>query len=107
MITILKHREKIDGKWVDSDFGDIDWSTINDIIVQGKHHFIREQWIPCSKGLPDHEALFCDDRGEMIIGYGFEDEDSDTGYGAEAEGVYLYNAVAWMELPEPYKGEER
>lgn len=66
------------------------------------------KWILCCDKMPNHEALFCDTRGNMLIGYGFEDEeDSDTGYTVEAEGMFLFNAVAWMELPEPYKEDKK
>ena len=63
-----------------------------------------QQWIPCSTGLPEKEALCCDDRGDMIIGYPYVDKDSDTGFSAESDDIFLLNCVAWMPLPMPYKG---
>lgn len=64
------------------------------------------RWIPCEEILPETEVLCCDNRKNQIIGYVYEDEESDTGYSAENEGVTMYNCIAWMPLPEPYKGEE-
>lgn len=62
------------------------------------------QWIPCSitADLPDHEVLCCDLRGNMLIGYLYTDESSDTGFGAESEGECLVDCVAWREKPEPW-----
>lgn len=41
----------------------------------------------------------------MIIGYAYCDEESNTGFSAESDDVYLIDCIAWMPLPEPYKGE--
>lgn len=66
-----------------------------------------QQWIPCSERLPEEfYVLCCDNHGEMLIANPFECDDSDTGFSAESEDCYMYNCVAWMPLPEPYKGEE-
>ena len=62
-------------------------------------------WIPVSERLPEHEVLCCDKRGEMMIGYPFYDGDSDTGFSAESEHEFMYSCVAWMPLPEPWKGD--
>lgn len=61
-------------------------------------------WIPCSitTNLPDHEVLCCDLRGNMLIGYLYTDEGSDTGFGAESDGECLVDCVAWREKPEPW-----
>lgn len=61
-------------------------------------------WIPCSEtaDLPDHEVLCCDLRGNMLIGYLYTDESSDTGFGAESDGECLVDCVAWCEKPEPW-----
>lgn len=67
-----------------------------------------QQWIPCSERLPEEfYVLCCDNHGEMLIANPFECDDSDTGFSAESEDCYMYNCVAWMPLPEPYKGEEK
>lgn len=65
------------------------------------------EWIPCSERLPEEfYVLCCDNHGEMIIANLFACDDSDTGFSAESEDCYMYNCVAWMPLPEPYKGGE-
>lgn len=59
------------------------------------------QWIPCSERLPVNynNILICQRDGYVNVGYcslnGFKDVNS-----------YPYkDVVAWMPLPEPYKGE--
>lgn len=65
------------------------------------------RWIPCSERLPEEfYVLCCDNYGEMLIANPFECDDSDTGFSAESEDCYMYNCVAWMPLPEPYKGTD-
>ena len=60
------------------------------------------QWIPCSERLPEGEALCCDKRKNMMIGYVLSDGGSDTGFSADSDNCYMYDVVAWMELPEPF-----
>ena len=62
----------------------------------------KQQWILCSERLPEtgHEYLYCTDMGTVHMGFywgglGF-------GYGFD----YGYDIVAWMPLPQPYKGEK-
>jgi len=63
-------------------------------------------WIPCSERLPEAEVLCCDTRGEMIIGYPYQDDESETGYSAVFDDVYMVDCIAWMEKPEPYREGE-
>lgn len=60
------------------------------------------KWIPCSEivDIPDHEVLACDKYGEMIIGYLVYDEQ----WICESETQFMYDPIAWLPLPEPYKG---
>jgi len=67
----------------------------------------QQRWIPCSERLPDEEVLCCDTRGEMIIGYPYSDEESNTGFSAEYDDVFMIDCAAWMPLPEPYRKENR
>ena len=62
----------------------------------------RPQWMPCSERLPDEKVLCCDTRGEMIIGYPYQDEESNTGYSAVLDDIVMIDCIAWMPLPEPY-----
>lgn len=68
----------------------------------------EQQWIPCSEttDIPDCEVLCCDMRGEMIVGYLDRDDESNTGWGAESDSICLMDVVAYMPLPEPWRGEE-
>ena len=64
----------------------------------------QSQWIPCSDtvDIPDHEIIACDKHGELIIGYlAYQDEQ----WLCESETEIMYDPIAWMEKPEPYKGE--
>lgn len=65
----------------------------------------KQQWILCSEKLPKKysDVLCCDTYGEYIIGIPFEDEESNTGFSVENDGIYMIDCIAWMPLPEPYK----
>ena len=63
------------------------------------------KWIPCSERLLEAEVLCCDIRGGMIIGYPYQDDESETGYSAVSDDVYMIDCIAWMPLPAPYKKE--
>lgn len=63
----------------------------------------RPKWIPCNERKPKGTVLCCDDRGNMLVGLLCEDEVGYMAYGDD--GQEMYNCVAWMPLPEPYKGE--
>ena len=62
------------------------------------------KWILCSERLPEKysDVLCCDTYGEYIIGMPYEDEESNTGFSVENDGVYMIDCIAWMPLPEPY-----
>ena len=59
------------------------------------------QWIPCSERLPEngHYYLWCSDMGHVQSDYYWNGFENGMKYG--------YNIVAWMPLPEPYKGGEQ
>ena len=62
------------------------------------------KWIPCSERLPQScSVLCCDHYGEIMVGYPYEDEESNTGFSAEDDDRFMIDCVAWMPLPEPYK----
>lgn len=79
--------------WAKSEQEFLDW--INAEYVQ------ENSWIPCSERLPEEYAqyLVCYEDGECFV-YWLEDADWARGV-IEKEHI-----VAWMPLPEPYKGEE-
>jgi hypothetical protein len=79
---------------------------LSDKYGNSARYYRENQWIPCSEKLPKTEVLCCDKYGEMIIGYVYEDNTSDTGCSAESETQCMYNCVAWHPLPEPWKEEE-
>lgn len=64
-------------------------------------------WIPCNERLPGKDESFyvlcCDKYGEIMIGNVFECYDGETPYSAESENEYMYDCVAWMPLPTPYR----
>lgn len=79
------------------------FGTVRSEIICGEMR--TGHWIPCSERLPEDEVLCCDIRGEMILGYPYQDDESSTGYSAVLDDVYMVDCIAWMEKPEPYKGE--
>lgn len=82
---------------------------------------VGSKWIPCSYRLPEEsgEYLVWYDCGEDMEGCCVENFDAGVGafgrwcdeYDAhtlgflDSEFIYFDEAVAWMPLPEPYKGE--
>ena len=59
------------------------------------------KWIPCDlKNIPDKEVLCCNEHGEELIGHLGNIE---YGWVCESKGCIMYDVVAWMEKPEPYK----
>ena len=101
-----------------------DEERINDVIDMIESEPSAQQWIPCSERLPEEDGEYLcqiDVHGRAVmevIGFsnnlykvdeydffdckgkkGFYGYDSEMGY-YETSGV-----IAWMPLPEPYKGE--
>lgn len=66
-----------------------------------------QRWIPCSERLPkEYEVLCFDIYKNCIVGHPFAEDSASTGFCAESEGVFLYECIAWMPLPEPWKGAD-
>lgn len=74
------------------------------------YQIVSAGWIPCSERLPSeeeaYEVLCCDKQGNQLVAHPYKNEYSNTGFCAESEECYLYDCVAWMPLPEPYKESE-
>lgn len=66
--------------------------------------FDAQQWIPCSEtvDIPEHEVICCDKYGEELIGW-LSCEDGQ--WLCESETEMMYDPVAWMEKPKPWRGE--
>ena len=79
------------------------------------------QWIPCSERLPDEDywtgANFQYSADVLMTVYNAEDEETIIDYGHTVDGSWYsdttdclvpsgWEVLAWMPLPEPYKGEE-
>ena len=62
----------------------------------------EQRWIPCSEtvDIPEHEVLACDKYGEQIIGFLVYADDQ---WLCESTESMMYDPIAWMPLPEPYK----
>lgn len=73
---------------------------LKDTLLRGQ----QMKWIPCNERMPKGTVLCCDDRGNMLVGLLCKDEAGYMAYGDD--GQEMYNCVAWMPLPEPYKGED-
>ena len=67
------------------------------------------KWISVEERLPDTEVIAINTLEgtygykEMIIGYVFQDETYESGYGAENDNETLENVTHWMPLPEAPK----
>lgn len=61
----------------------------------------NDGWIPVDpNNLPDPEVLCCDRYGEQLIGYLSNTEE---GFICESNECIMYDVVAWMDKPKPYK----
>lgn len=67
--------------------------------IEMKHDELMPKWIPVTEALPkNYEQTICiDSRGMMMIGMYGE-------YGWTFP-CYMTEPVAWMSLPEPWRGE--
>ena len=70
---------------------------LKDTLLRGQ----QMKWIPCNERMPKGTVLCCDDRANMLVGLLCKDEAGYMAYGDD--GQEMYNCVAWMPLPEPYK----
>lgn len=70
---------------------------LKDTLLRGQ----QMKWTPCNERMPKGTVLCCDDRGNMLVGLLCKDEAGYMAYGDD--GQEMYNCVAWMPLPEPYK----
>ena len=64
------------------------------------------KWIPCSQKMPDDGtwAIWCSNDG--VIGIARFKEDCYNHFYPNETSFNLEDAIAWMPLPEPYKGGE-
>ena len=68
------------------------------------NHKPEQRWIPVSEtvDIPEHEVLACDKYEQELIGFLYENNEQ---WMCECEEGIMYDVVAWMEKPEPYKGD--
>ena len=87
--------------------GDEPMSEARQFLVSAIQALESQRWIPCKEKLADKEVLCCDIHGEYLVGYVFEHTDSvETGFAAESDETFMYDCIAWMPLPQPYKEGE-
>ena len=67
------------------------------------------EWIPVSEGLPDEETdvFICNANGDRAISRGSYSTEAKDDFIWYTSGWRFGKVVAWMPLPEPWKGEER
>lgn len=69
---------------------------------------LEQQWIPCSERLPEEDikVLVTDEDGDIYIAYYDYNEWSDEPKIEWWTGEFRIYPIAWMPLPEPWKGEQ-
>ena len=66
---------------------------------------MNDGWIPVDKNnVPDHEILACDRYKNELIGYLSYNADLEE-FVCESDECIMYQVIAWMEKPEPYRPE--
>lgn len=76
-------------------------STPIEVIKIWNRRYYGSGWIALNgNNIPDEEVLCCDRYGEMIIGYISKGEEN---FNAENDNEYMYDCVAYMYKPSPYK----
>ena len=66
---------------------------------------MNDGWIPVDKNnVPDHEILACDRYDNELIGYLGYNADAEE-FVCESDECIMYQVIAWMEKPEPYRTE--
>lgn len=63
------------------------------------------QWIPCSERMPENNGNYmtCDEKGNIHIFW--YDDCQKCPFNISEYHTRYYPVVAWMPLPQPYKGE--
>ena len=68
--------------------------------------FITQEWIPCSERLPkDNKTKIVQIKGINEVEAGYY-SNGDWWCINSAGALSICEVVAWMDLPEPYRGEE-
>ena len=85
-----------------------DGKTLEQIIDEQPTIEPEQRWIPCSERLPedDIKVLVTDEDGYIYIAYYDYNEWSDDPKIEWWTGEFRIYPIAWMPLPEPWKGEQ-
>lgn len=89
-------------------FGEVPSEFIDDYLKQMEWLINDQQkiseWIPCSERMPEIEEYILMSLKNLDVAIGFRSNTEDYWYYG---GQYLSydSVVAWMPLPEPYKGD--
>lgn len=74
-------------------------------VVEIIRKHMNDGWIPVDKNnVPDHEILACDRYKNELIGYLSYNADLEE-FVCESDECIMYQVIAWMEKPEPYRPE--
>lgn len=66
---------------------------------------MNDGWIPVEKNnIPKNEVLACDRYENELIGYLSYNADTEE-FVCESDECIMYQVIAWMEKPEPYRPE--
>ena len=81
------------------------WEHCLDRVVSIISKHMNDGWIPVDKNnTPDHEILACDRYDNELIGYLGYNADTEE-FVCESDECIMYQVIAWMEKPEPYRPE--
>ena len=80
--------------------------------IYGEHRLVLDlleqtEWIPVSERLPEEETdvLICNRNGDIALSRGSYSTEVENDFIWYTSGWRFGKVIAWMPLPEPYKGE--
>lgn len=105
---ILEEVEKVENEYINEEHKTmfkLGAASITSEIKGIIRNHMNDGWIPVDKNnVPDHEILACDRYKNELIGYLSYNADSEE-FVCESDECIMYQVIAWMEKPEPYRPE--
>ena len=98
------------GRTVTADFDELGIAKITIQAMDALFDILNsseKQWTPCSERLPEvNREILITEKGGFIRHCEYANYGDFQEFQTVEEGMTVDDVIAWMPLPEPYKGEE-